>query len=55
MNHDNKNGRTLLSSVRSAAMDADLPWNMILRAMCAAVLAALISALIICLPVEAPA
>lgn len=43
MNHDNKNGRTLLSSVRSAAMDADLPWNMILRAMCAAVLAALIS------------
>lgn len=43
MNHDNKNERTLFSTVRTAAMDADLPWKGILRAACAAVLAALIS------------
>ena len=39
MNHDNKNERTLFSTVRTAAMDADLPWKGILRAACAAVLA----------------
>ena len=43
MNHDNKNERSLLSAVRSAALDADLPWNRILRTLSAAVLAALIS------------
>jgi len=43
MNHDNKNERSLFTAVRAAALEADLPWKRILRALSAAVLAALIS------------